>query len=76
MRHLTDDPLPDGFYSEIEAAIVYYAQKETQLELINDVTYGNLQRHLNKEQTIDLCLMVGAKQYVQPYPRDFPYGCR
>ena len=50
MRYLTEDPLPEGFYSSAEAAIIRYAQKSTRLEPIDDATYGNLARHFSKEQ--------------------------
>jgi len=31
LRHMGDDPLPDGVYSEQEAAIVRYAQRSTKM---------------------------------------------
>jgi hypothetical protein len=31
LRHLGDDPLPEGVYSEAEAAVVRYAQRSTNI---------------------------------------------
>ena len=71
MRHLTDDPLPDGVYTGEEAAIIRYAQKSTRLEPIDDVTYGNLERHFSKEQIIDICLTVGLSNMVNRFHATF-----
>jgi hypothetical protein len=38
LLHLGDDPLPDGVYSEAEAAIVRYAQRSTKVLSIDDTT--------------------------------------
>lgn len=71
MRHLTDDPLPDGVYEPAEAAIVRYAQKLTRLEPIDAATYGDLQRHFSSEQLIDLCLTVGLSNMVNRFHATF-----
>ena len=71
MRHLTDSPLPDGIYTETEAAIIRYAQKSTRLEPIDDITYGNLERHFSKEQIIDICLTVGYSNMVNRFHATF-----
>ena len=34
MRHVVDDPLPEGVYDAPSAAIVRYAQKSTRLQPI------------------------------------------
>jgi hypothetical protein len=39
LRHMGDDPLPDGVYSEAEAAIVRYAQRSTKMLNIDNATY-------------------------------------
>jgi hypothetical protein len=36
LRHLGDDPLPDGVYSDAEAAIFRYAQRSTKTLHIDD----------------------------------------
>ena len=71
MRHLTDDPLPEGIYTEEEAAIVRYARKSTRLEPIDDATYGDLQRHFSTEQIIDICLTVGLSNMINRFHATF-----
>ena len=71
MRHLTDDPLPNGVYTDEEAAIIRYAQKSTRLEPIDDVTYGDLERYFSKEQIIDICLTVGLSNMVNRFHSTF-----
>ncbi|MBV9663854.1 MAG: hypothetical protein JOZ37_07795, partial [Actinobacteria bacterium] len=45
LAHLGDDPLPDGVYTEAEAAIVRYSQRSTRLQPIDDSTYNALAEH-------------------------------
>jgi len=71
MRHLTDDPLPDGVYIAEEAAIIRYAQKSTRLEPIDDATYGALKQHFSKEQIIDICLTVGLSNMINRFHATF-----
>ncbi len=71
MRHLLDDPLPQGVYAPAEAAIVRYARKSTRLENIDDVTYGDLARHFSKQQIIDLCLTVGLSNMINRFHATF-----
>ncbi|MGB7302099.1 MAG: hypothetical protein WA888_15565 [Burkholderiaceae bacterium] len=71
MRHLIDDPLPDGIYSDAQAAIIRYAAKSTRLEPIDDVTYGNLEKHFSKQQIIDLCLTVGMSNVINRFHATF-----
>lgn len=71
MRHLTDDPLPDGVYSAEEAAIIRYAQKSTRLEPIDDETYRNLSAHFSRQQIIDICLTVGLSNMVNRFHATF-----
>ena len=71
MRHLTAAPLPDGVYTEAEAAIVRYAQKSTRLEAIDDETYGNLEANFSKEQIIDICLTVGLSNLINRFHATF-----
>jgi alkylhydroperoxidase family enzyme len=62
LRHLSDDPLPDGVYSEAEAAIVRYAQRSTKVLSIDDTTYQALAKHFSIQQMIEICLNVGLAQ--------------
>ncbi len=71
MRHLVDDPLPEGVYDAAEAAIVRYAQKSTRLEPIDDKTYGDLARHFTPEQIIDICMTVGLSNLVNRFHATF-----
>ena len=71
MRHLTDNPLPNGVYTAEEVAIIRYAQKSTRLEPIDDATYGALTQHFSKEQIIDLCLTVGLSNMINRFHATF-----
>ncbi len=71
MRHLVDDPLPEGVYDAAEAAIVRYAQKATRLEPIDDATYGALERHFDTQQIIDITLTVGLSNMVNRFHATF-----
>lgn len=71
MRHLIDDPLPAGIYTDAEAAIIRYAQKSTRLEPIDDATYGALQRHFSPPQIVDICMTVGLSNLVNRFHATF-----
>ncbi len=71
MRHLNDDPLPDGVYDAAEAAIVRYAQKSTRLEPIDDATYGALAEHFSVPQIMDITLTVGLSAMVNRFHATF-----
>ncbi|MDQ2804708.1 MAG: hypothetical protein M3Y41_19260 [Pseudomonadota bacterium] len=71
MRHLADDPVPEGVYDEAEAAIVRYAQKSTRLEAIDEATYGALAQHFTRGQIIDLCMTVGLSNMVNRFHATF-----
>jgi alkylhydroperoxidase family enzyme len=71
MRHLNDDPLPDGIYDAAQAAIVRYAQKSTRLEPIDDKTYGDLTAHFSTQQIMDICLTVGLSNLVNRFHATF-----
>jgi len=60
LSHLADDPLPDGVYSEAEAAIVRYAQKSTKMLSIDDAIYQALAKHFSVQQMIDIWARAGA----------------
>ena len=71
MRHLNDDPLPNGVYDAPQAAIVRYAQKSTRLQPIDDTTYGELTRHFSTQQIMDICLTVGLSNLVNRFHATF-----
>jgi hypothetical protein len=71
MRHLLDDPLPEGVYSAEEAAIVRYARKSTLMEPIDDATYGALAAHFSVSQIMDITLTVGMSNMVNRFHATF-----
>jgi alkylhydroperoxidase family enzyme len=71
MRHVNDDPPPDGVYDAPQAAIVRYAQKSTRLEPIDDKTYGDLAAHFSTQQIMDICLTVGLSNMVNRFHATF-----
>lgn len=71
MRHLNDDPLPEGIYDAAQAAIVRYAQKSTRLEPIDNTTYAALARHFSTQQIMDICLTVGLSNMVNRFHATF-----
>ncbi len=71
MRHLVDDPLPNGVYDAAEAAIVRYAQRATRMEPIDDATYGALAKHFTTGQIIDICMTVGLSNMVNRFHATF-----
>jgi hypothetical protein len=66
-----DDPLPDGIYSEAEAAIVRYAQRSTKMLTIDDPTYQALAKHFSMQQIIEICLNVGLAQITNRFNATF-----
>ena len=71
LRHLGDDPLPDGVYSEAEAAIVRYAQRSTKMLSIDELTYQALAKHFSVQQMIEICLNVGLAQMTNRFNATF-----
>jgi alkylhydroperoxidase family enzyme len=71
LRHLGDDPLPDGVYSEAEAAIVRYAQRSTKVLSIDDTTYQALAKHFSIQQMIEISLNVGLAQMTNRFNATF-----
>ena len=71
LQHLGDDPLPDGVYSEAEAAIVRYAQRSTRTQRIDDATYRALAEHFSVQQIIEICLNVGLAQMTNRFNATF-----
>jgi len=71
LRHLGDDPLPDGVYSSAEAAVIRYAQRSTRGLPIDASTYGALAEHFSTPQIIDICLNVGLSQMTNRFNATF-----
>jgi alkylhydroperoxidase family enzyme len=71
LRHLGDDPLPDGVYSEAEAAVVHYAQRSTKMLRIDDRTFQALTKHFSVEQIIEICFNVGLAQITTRFNATF-----
>ncbi|MEO8714265.1 MAG: hypothetical protein ABI369_04560, partial [Acetobacteraceae bacterium] len=71
MRHVADDPLPDGVYDAAETAIIRYARKSTRLEPIDDRAYADLAEHFSTAQIIDICMTVGLSNMVNRFHATF-----
>src|SRR5947209_7969908 len=71
LLHLGDDPLPDGVYSETEAAIVRYAQKATMMLPIDAATYQALAERFSTQQLIEISFIVGLAQLVNRFNATF-----
>jgi len=71
LRHLGDDPLPDGVYTPEEAAVVRYAQRSTKGLAIDASTYRALPEHFSTPQIIDICLNVGLSQITNRFNATF-----
>ncbi len=71
LAHLGDDPLPDGVYTEAEAAVVRYAQRSTRMLPIDDATYQDLAKQFSDQQMIAICLLVGLAQLVNRFNATF-----
>ena len=71
IAHLGDDPLPEGVYEPAEAAIVRYSQASTQLRPITEALYGDLARHFDTKQIIELCATVGLSNQVNRFHATF-----
>ena len=71
LNHLGDDPLPEGVYSESEAAIVRYAQVSTRSIAIDQDIYDELAKHFTTKQIVELFLMVGGSNFVNRFHATF-----
>lgn len=71
LNHLGDDPLPEGVYDEAAAAIVRYAQVSTRSISIDQHIYDALAKHFTTEQIMEICLMVGAANFVNRFHATF-----
>ena len=71
MKHLLDDPFPEGVYDVAEAAVIRYARKSTRMEAIDDATYGALAAHFSTRQIMDICMTVGLSNIVNRFHATF-----
>jgi alkylhydroperoxidase family enzyme len=71
LRHIGDDPLPDGVYADDERALVEYAQRSTRLDPITDELYGRLSAHFSQEQLIEVCFTVGLSNMINRFHATF-----
>ena len=71
LRHIGDDPLPDGVYTDSERAIVEYAQRSSHLEPITDDLYQRLSAHFAQKQIIEICLTVGLSNLINRFHATF-----
>ena len=71
LRHIGDDPLPDGVYEDDERAIVEYAQRSTRLEPITDELFARLSEHFGQRQLIEICLTVGLSNLINRFHATF-----
>jgi alkylhydroperoxidase family enzyme len=71
LRHIGDDPLPDGIYADDERAIVEYAQRSTRLDPITDELYGRLSAHFTTQQIIEICFTVGLSNIINRFHATF-----
>jgi alkylhydroperoxidase family enzyme len=71
INHLGDDPLPEGVYDEAEATIVRYAQVSTRSIKIDQNLYDELTKYFDVQQIIEICLMIGASNFVNRFHATF-----
>ena len=71
LARLGDDPLPDGHFDDERAAIVRYSQASTRMLPIGDDLYGELSRHLDQAQIVELCFVVGFSNMVNRFHATF-----
>jgi hypothetical protein len=71
LRHLVDEQLPDGLYSEPEAAIIRYTRTLSGRLPIHDALYDDLAAHFSNEQIIEICLLVGLQTLITFFNQTF-----
>jgi hypothetical protein len=71
LRHIGDDPLPEGIYDPAEAAIVEYARRSSRLESIGNDLYRRLSAHFDERQIIEICLTVGLSNLINRFHATF-----
>ena len=71
LRHIGDDPLPEGVYDDDERAIVEYAHRSTHLQPITDELFGRLSAHFSQKQLIEICFTVGLSNLINRFHATF-----
>src|SRR5262249_17453824 len=71
IRHLGDDPLPEGVFSRDEAAIVRYSQASTLMRAITDECYDELLQHFDSIQIMELWATVSLCNQTNRFPATF-----
>lgn len=71
LRHIGDDPLPEGVYDPAEAAIVEYAQRSTLMQPITNELFARLSTHFDQRQIIELCFTVGLSNTINRFHATF-----
>jgi alkylhydroperoxidase family enzyme len=71
IAHLADESLPSELFSPREAAIVRYTRTLARMEPIDDALYGELERHFDTRQIIELCFIVGSAGLVNRFHATF-----
>ena len=67
MSHLLDDPLPPGMFTPPQEAIIVYARTSTWFQPITDEIYGNLAKHFDTRQIMEISFTVGLDQLVSRF---------
>lgn len=71
MRHLAYDPLPDGVFTDEEAAIVRYAQASTLMRPITEDIYSALSRHFDTECIMELWAVISLSNQINRFHATF-----
>jgi alkylhydroperoxidase family enzyme len=71
LSHLADDPLPEGVFTDEEAAVVRYAQASTLMRPITDQLFADLARHFDTKQIMELWATVGLSNQVNRFHATF-----
>ena len=64
LANVLADPLPEGVYTPVEAAIVVFARKSTRMEPIDDETWSALAAHFDPKQLMEIMFIVGFNQLI------------
>jgi alkylhydroperoxidase family enzyme len=71
IRHLGDDPLPEGVFNGEEAAIVRYSQASTLMKPILDDLYDDLSQHFDSIQIMELWATVSLSNQTNRFHATF-----
>jgi len=72
LKHLGDEPLPDGVYSARELAIVRYSQQVThEPPRVSEDVYLALTEHFDRAQILQICFIVGLSAMVNRFHATF-----